>query len=233
MEPDYIKNYEGIKQKFLSNFSECSLIQESDLEEVELKARIVYSLGRELLQDASNATEREISAIFKEIFSDLSISIFLSMCCIDNASRIVLRRVLDLGISIPVFWNNPDKFWGWKVIDSHETDLNFRENVDYLVGLSYREYLQNEFGISELLIKKSEVNSIYRDLSNTIHGKYISFETTFNDAYSFNKDDFNRTLKLILKCENLLLYCFKHRFVEAFTRVETKFSALERYNYEY
>lgn len=225
--------FKNIQTKFSCNFSKAIDLHKDKLEEAEVKSRILYSFGRILKSNAKTRTEEEISEIYNEVFSDLAISIYLSLSSIDNASKILLRRTLELGIATIYFWDLPYRFWGWKKSESYETDLNFKDILDHLNSTFYKEYLTNEFRIENWTIDKNKINQFYRKLSNVIHGKYISFETTHESSYEFIEKDYTELLDKIIFCENILINCNSLRFAKQFSTLKEKMPSIERYNYEY
>lgn len=225
--------YESLKKKFSENFDRAISFNKDKLEEAEIKSRILFSFGSILNNDSKSKTEREISEIYNEIFSDIAISIYLSISSIDHASKILLRRAFELGFATIYFWDLPHQYWGWKKNESYETDLNFKEIIDYFSSLSYQEYLTNEFEIKNWFIDKSKINKLYRELSNVVHGKYISFETITEKSYEFVENEYESLLDRIIACENILINCNKTRFFKQYLILKDRMPSIERYNYEY
>lgn len=219
-----------LKQKFGENLDK-SLDDCPNFEEIEIKNRSFYYLG-EILGKSRSETHKQISLIFNEIFSDLTVATYLVHSAINNPAKILLRRVLELGISILFFWDLPHKFWGWKNINEYETDLHFSENLNYLSSLGYKEYLINEYSIDNWHVDKDELNELYRQLSNTIHGKHITFTSNFEDYYSFSKKEFQIHESLILSCQNLILRYLECRFPKEFIELQEKNPALQRFDYD-
>lgn len=225
--------FNKIHAKFSLNFQSAMRADDSLLKEVELKTRFIYNIGSELSNAQSTNTRREIIKIFDELFSDMTVCIYFSTCCIYNASYIIMRRVLELGIAILYFWDMPHKYWGWKTIPSHESDLNFKENIEYLSSTQYAEYLKHEFGIDNWVVDKVKFNAYYRAFSNTIHGKLDTFVTNTEKSFEHSDKEFFENIRQILKIQDLLLLLFARRFSEAFAQSEISIPSIERYKNGY
>ncbi len=225
--------FDQLNRKFSGNFKESVEYYPEILSEAEIKAKSIYSLGEILNKNASNKTHKEVSIIFNEVFSDITLSIYLSACCMHNASKVLLRRVLELGIATIYFWDLPHKYWGWKNFETYESDLSFKDNIEHLSSSTYSLLLKSEFDIRVWEIEKDKINKVYRSLSNTIHGKYLTLETLSNTSFEFDKEEYKSNLKTIIQSENILISCFKQRFKSEFVELSQHIPALERFNYGY
>jgi hypothetical protein len=226
---------ESLHQKFGANLKSCLSENIATLEEVEIKARAIYVLGQIIYKDSNfSETQNEIKKIYPEIFTDLTVSIYLSCCAIDNSPKILLRRVLELGIAVIYLWDLPYKYWNWKKNDDYNNDLNFKEMLDYLNNRGYVDFVNQENNSAQTeFINKNEVNKIYRDLSNVIHGKAENFESSNPDRFTHKNEDLLIVLDYTLKIENILLSLFKKRFPAHFLQMEVELLAITKYNYEY
>ncbi|OFY62315.1 MAG: hypothetical protein A3H98_13565 [Bacteroidetes bacterium RIFCSPLOWO2_02_FULL_36_8] len=221
--------------KFGDNLKLCFSDDITMLEEVEIKSRASYLLGQMFHGDIDiSDTQKEITAIYPEIFTDLSVSIYLSCCAIDNSPKILLRRVLELGIAIVYLWDMPYKYWNWKKNDDYNNDLNFKEMLDYLNNAGYIDFVnyENSSSITEF-INKNVINKVYRELSNVIHGKLENFESNNPDRFNHKKEDLIHILNYTLKIENILLSIWKARFPIHFSKMEKELLAISKYNYDY
>jgi hypothetical protein len=221
--------YQQLNNKFSENLKSSISTLKNELAEAESKAKILYEFG--LIMNIGNVdeTNRQINEIYSEIFSDLTVSIYLALCSLDNASRVLIRRVLELGIATFYFRDMPHKFWHWRLHNNHESDLNFKENIEFLSSDSYKLFLLNGHQI-KWDISKERINKLYRDLSNIIHGKYDTFETKSITSFSYNEIDLKENISKIILCEDILIYCISQRHPSVFKQLEEKFPSLERYN---
>ena len=224
--------YKKLKDKFSNNFESSIQVDKDKLTEAELKAKVIYNFGVLMSKGEESATIKCVNEIYDEIFSDLTISIYLSLCSIDNASRVLLRRVLELGVATFYFRDMPHKFWHWRITNTHESDLSFRENVDFLAGDAFKAYLHNEHGIN-WSIDKDRINKLYRELSNVIHGKYETFETVAANSFDYSEVDFKENIRKIIVCENILISCLGARFPKIFEKINQDFPSLSRYKNVY
>ena len=167
-------------------------------------------------------------------FSDLSISIYLASCSINTASKTIIRRVLELGIGVLYFWDLQFKFWAWKENLNHESDLSFKESLDHLGSKAYTDFLKNELNITDWQIDKDKINKLYRSLSNTIHGKYVTFETISEKSFECDSEEYKAILSDIIRCENILISCFKSRFNEQYEELRVNhMPSVDRFKYVY
>lgn len=226
---------ESLHLKFGDNLKLCLSENIAILNEVEIKARGVYLLGQLLHNDLSfSETQKEITKVFPELFADLTVSIYLGCCAIDNSPKILLRRVLELGIAIVYLWDLPYKYWNWNNNDDYNNDLNFKEMLDYMNNEGYLEFINRENNTSEIeLISKNSANKIYRELSNIIHGKSENFESSNPDRFEHKKEDLLSVINYILKIQNILLSTWRKRFPAHFAKMEVDLLAITKYNYEY
>lgn len=225
--------YKILKDKFSYNFDSSIDTQKALIEEIETKAKTIFTFGDILNSSNISISKKETCQIFNEIFSDISISIYLMNCSINTGSKVILRRVLELGLGIIYFWDLPHRYWGWKSIDVYENDLSFRDSLDYLGSEAFKELLKMEYNIHDWEIDKEKINRLYRNLSNSIHGKYSTFETITEKSFEYNKDEYDIILSLIIKCENIIISLLANRFNDTFLKVKEIVPAIERYSYEY
>ena len=127
--------------KLMNNLKQSLMDNNSMLNEVEIKARSSAALGQ-ILSEQKNLLlhQKKITTIFDEVFSDLIISIYLAGSALDKPAQIVLRRVLELGISIVYLWDLPHVFWGW---ETHDFDLSFNDMLEHLTKPNYVTFIQS------------------------------------------------------------------------------------------
>src|SRR5687768_16804775 len=100
--------------QFAQNFSTALTTQIPEIARVELKSRCLATVG-ELIRDKCcvSITQKQIAAIYDEIFADCICSIYLAAQGLDKPAQLVLRRVLELGLAVIYLWDQPHLFWGW------------------------------------------------------------------------------------------------------------------------
>lgn len=227
--------HKKLHEKFGLNLEQSLTENGAELEEIEVKSRAAYYLGEILSQDRNiSDTQREITKIFHEIFTDLTIVSYLSCCAIDNSPRIILRRILELGVATVYLWDLPYKFWNWNNYDDYSNDLNFKDMLDYLNNRGHIDLVNKEAGSNlKSLINKELSSKIYRELSNVIHGKSITFESLDESSFSYQKEDLLNLIEYTIAIENILMSIWKARFPKYFNQLEKNFPAITKYNYEY
>ena len=225
---------ESLHTKFGDNLRLALIENGTILDEAEIKSRAIFYLGEILSKNKTiSDTQKEITNIYNEIFTDLTIVTYLSCCAIDNSARIILRRILELGLASVYLWDLPFKYWNWVKYDEHNNDLNFKEMLDYLNDKGYIDFVNMENGTDiQSLISKNSTNAVYRDLSNVIHGKSNTFESLDKTCFTYQKNDLIKMAKLTILIENLLLSLWNARFPELFKKMEQEFKAITQYTHE-
>lgn len=196
--------------------------------EIDLKARAIAAIGQIAIEDRGlQPNQAEIASIFNEVFSDMILSIYFSACALDKPAQSVLRRALELGIAIVYLWDLPHAFWGWK---AHDSDLNFNDMVEHLSKDSYKSFLSslNPEYKNDDLFDYAGVKRIYRILSNTIHGKIPTHESNLPDRFSYNYDDWQKNIGLIISVQETLLHLFKKRFIDYFNEMARRIPAIRK-----
>jgi hypothetical protein len=123
----------------------------------------------------------------------------------------VLRRVLELGIAIVYFWDLPHRFWGWKNLDQ---DVTYAEMLEHINSAAYKAYLSPTKSVTDApdLFDSTAARSIYRELSNTVHAKISTFESSVPDRFIYSRTDWLGHLKLVSAVEDIILDLWRARF---------------------
>lgn len=194
---------------------------------IELKVRKFPILGQIIRENGQlSSTQAELLAIFDEVFSDIITSVYLASCSLDKPAQIILRRALELGISIVYLWDLPCAFWGWK---NHDKDLNFNEMVEYLTDDSFRTYIENincNYKGQDIF-NVSDARKLYRVLSNTTHGKISTFESNLPLRFSHNIDDWHSHLESVEKVEDIIMGLWEKRFFECLPELKKRTPSLQ------
>lgn len=171
----------------------AALADERMLLLTESKARLLPEVGT-LLQGCSlTATQKEISGLFDEIFSDLACALYLSACALDVPARMLLRRSLEIGVATLYLWDRPVTFWAWR---EHDEDLSFKEMLEMVASSNYRTFVRKEnpdYDGAEI-INAMQCNALYRKFSNVMHGKISSFESYNPDRFTHTNADWSAEL---------------------------------------
>lgn len=217
---------EKLNTKFTNNLLMCLTEEVESLSRVEVKARALAAVGQVLGEHSDlSPHQRELVAIFNEVFSDVTISIYFAGCGLDKPAQIILRRVLELGIAVIYLWDLPHLFWWWKC---HNLDLNFSEMIDHLSKEYYKTFLKsiNTGYKGEDICDAKEVRKLYGLLSDTAHGKISTFESTLPDRFAYNRGDWLAHLNCVEKAEDVLLELWEKRFPKALWDAKSKLPAI-------
>ena len=227
--------HENLHKKFEDNINKALGDEVPLLDEIEIKARASFYFGQILFKENYiTDTQKEVTKIYDEIFTDLTIVTYLGCAGIDNAARVVLRRILELGTATVYLWDLPQKYWNWYKYDDYGSDLNFNDMLDHLNNRGYLDFINSENGSDlEKLVNKEKINKTYRELSNVIHGKSITFESFNESSFEYNKDDLEIIATYTLNIENFLISLWKRRFPKQFETLKSNFTPLTKYNYGY
>ncbi|MEX5218616.1 MAG: hypothetical protein NW701_12380 [Nitrospira sp.] len=202
----------ALQQKFAGNFSEALSKKSDGLRLAELKARALSEIGKMVCGHKDlTSSQIECVCIFDEIFGDIICSIYFAACALDKPAQLLLRRTLELGVAIIYLWDLPHRFWAWK---NHDDDLNFSEMLEHLSSEGYKTHVHkaNPKFLSANMCDVRAARKLYRELSNIVHGKMSSFESTSPDRFNFTESDWSRHLILTNAVEDLLLDLWQNRF---------------------
>jgi hypothetical protein len=209
---DSAKIFRDLNEKFAHNLGKSLACDAQLLDNAERQARDIADVGSMVSQQfAQTIHHREMASIFSEVFADLICSIYLSSIGLDRPAETVLRRALELGVSVVFLWDCPHIYFGWKC---HDKDLSFTEMLSHLDSAPYKSFLKAVEPTYEGkdILNSSDLQRIYRHLSNTIHGKLASFEVVLPDRYSHSPADWHTHLELVISVEKSLLQLWRARF---------------------
>jgi len=204
-----------LENKFRDNLDKFIKQGDDAYKEIDLKARAIAAVGQVASRDDGlQPHQTETALVFAEVFSDMVLSIYFTACALDKPAQSVLRRSLELGIAIVYIWDLPHVFWGWK---THDYDLNFNEMIEHLSKDSYKSFLASlDIQYTGGLFDYNEARRLYRVLSNTVHGKIATHESSIPDRFSHNTQDCRANLDLILRVQGVLLRLYENRFPDYF-----------------
>lgn len=210
-----------LNKKFNGNFEKWSSLKEHNLENTFLILQCIALIG-EILNERKYSKHHEICCkIYDEIFSDGIASLYLASNAMDKPANIVLRRVLELGIAALYLWDMPHMAFSW---DQHDQDLSFTEMLNHINSKGYISYVnkENNVDIESELISSSRAQRIYGTLSDIVHGKITTFESSISDRFKFVRGDWEHFAKLIEEVVLMLLKAYLIRFdleAEVFERL--------------
>jgi len=202
---------EELNQKFNSNFQEWSSLDDPKLNKSFIGLHCIAAIG-EILSLLKESKHHEICCqIYDEIFSDGILSIYLASNAMDKPANIVLRRVLELGLAAIYLWDMPHIAFSWNM---HDQDLNFSEMLNHVNSRGYIAYVNNEnqTEIGKEIISVSNAQKIYGILSDIVHGKITTFESSMPDRYKFVENEWKEFIELVDEVISMLVKSFILRF---------------------
>lgn len=200
-----------LDNKFKQNFESWATLSNSNLDNIFIRLRCVGVIG-ELLESKKSAKHHDICCkIYDEIFSDGVSAIYLASNAMDKPANIVLRRILELGVAAIYLWDMPHVAYSW---NSNDHDLSFSEMLKHVNSRGYLAYISNENSITvESDIFPSFIcQQIYGNLSDIVHGKITTFESSLPDRFVFLEEDWNSFIVLVKDVLNLLINAHMVRY---------------------
>jgi hypothetical protein len=215
-----------LNRKFSSNLI-LALTQDADLVSIaETRARAVPVVARILREEQTlTGWQGDALCMFDEVFADLVCSIYLAGCGLDKPAQATLRRALEVGVATVYVWDLPHVFYNWK---NYDRDLNFNDMLDHFANPGFLSFVksQNIAFRESALVDATLARSLYRDLSNIVHGKMTSFESLLPDRFLHNERDWRSHLEKVGNVERLLFQLWEHRFESVSRRLHEEFPQL-------
>ncbi|MEZ8511008.1 hypothetical protein AB6D22_09200 [Vibrio splendidus] len=193
-----------LHEKFTNNFTEWKVVEDVQLDRTFTCLKGIAAVG-ELLREHSKSKHHEICCkIYDEIFSDGASALYLASTSMDKPANIVLRRVLELGVAALYLWDMPHMAHSW---NSHDQDLSFTEMLNHINSKGYLEYvnIENSIIIDKELLPGKRLQKIYGDLSDIVHGKITTFESSMPDRFKFVEREWLAFIELIEEILEILL----------------------------
>jgi hypothetical protein len=162
----------------------------------EIRARVIQHIGVILGKRSTNLEHQKLIArYFDEIFGDMICSIYFSFSGLDNPSRILLRRALELALVTIAYWDSPSTFWGWH---SNNDDVSFKDLAKLLSSAGYQKFIEVEgCKIPKVAEAVRILSDQYATLSNVVHPKPYNFETGLSHKFSFASADLEASLEIL------------------------------------
>ena len=200
-----------LNRKFNGNFAEWESLTDHKLEKSFVGLHCIAAVG-EVLENYKASKHHDICCkIFDEIFSDGVASIYLASNAMDKPACIVLRRVLELGLAAIYLWDMPHIAISWK---QHGQDLSFTEMLKHINSKGYVSYIasENDIEIDNEIIPTHKAQEIYGSLSDIVHGKIATFETSLPERFKFVQDDWKQFVMILDAVVEMLVSAFLVRF---------------------
>lgn len=200
-----------LHQKFDDNFNEWTGLQNSRLEKTFICLRCVTAIG-DILKKNNTSRHHEICCtIYDEIFSDGVSALYLASNTMYKPANIILRRILELGVAALYLWDMPHMAHLWK---SHDQDLSFSEMLNHINSTGYIAYLncENSLSVDKELLPSKKIQKIYGNLSDVVHGKITTFESSLPDRFKFVEQQWVTFISLIEDILETLIKGFSIRY---------------------
>ena len=201
-----------LNEKFCNNLVLALATDEPLASRAESQARAIPVVAKILARHIKLTNwQSEALCMFDEVFADLVCSIYLSACGLDKPAQMTLRRALEVGAATVYVWDMPHLFWGWK---NHDEDLSFNEMLAHFGNEGFNSFARSEnphYKSAEIL-DVTLARSLYRKLSNIIHGKIPTFESVLPDKFQHSPEDWRSHLQQVCDVQRILLALWENRF---------------------
>lgn len=197
--------------KFSNNFA-ASQQQIGRASGVERQARSLCTASNLLAKSAGDSEhQRELAKCLDEVFGDLICAIYLSCCGMNVPARMLLRRSLELGLVVAAYWDSPVNYWTWR---EHDGDIKFSTISAHLRSDGYKTMCKKQATVSEVDCTDilQTLDTLYGDLSNVVHPKLYNFSTAGANSYTFNDEDFGKTLSYAARVLSTISTVLSARF---------------------
>ena len=187
-----------------------------------------FQLVPSLLPATIGATHHaELRRLFDEMFADSTCSVYLAGAGLHTPARMLMRRVLELGVAVVYLWDLPHEFWAWR---DHDNDLSFSKMLDHLSSAPYRSYLKRDGATKtdDQIIDSNAAERIYGELSDTVHGKIAEFDVPITDRFEYSATDWKNHLELTVDVADMLVGLWRKRFPSVEAELEKRMPQLLR-----
>ncbi len=210
-----------LHKKFGANFDDWNSLTGKGFDKAFTGLQCIAAVG-EVLHQRDNSKHHKICCkIYDEIFSDGISAIYLATNAMDKPANIVLRRALELGVAAIYLWDMPHMAHSW---NDFGQDLSFSAMLSHVNSKGYLAYVSNENSktIDTGLFPTAKSQEIYGTLSDFVHGKITTFESSMPERFKFVEEEWQEFVVLIEDVISILVKAFLTRFDisdEVFTKV--------------
>lgn len=200
------------------------------LDIIDLNSRTISEI-RTVLKTAdfcgSEGQKNICAELLDEVFTDFSIAMYLCTIGLVVPARMSIRRAFELGLASVYMWDLPHEYWGWR---NKDQDLSFSAMVAHLNSVGYSAYLAHVQGQESALkiCDQDKFQSLYRELSNTVHGKIAGLPPLSPERFSPEKNGLAKHLKLITDAQQAVTSLLYGRFSGLQARIEIALPQIKR-----
>lgn len=203
----------ALHDKFGDNIGVLPSSASTMLDDIDLNSRIISEI-RSLLGSnfcVSDAHKKICADILDEVFSDFSLAMYLCSIGLIVPARMSIRRAFELSLAVVYMWDLPHEYWGWRERDQ---DLSFSEMVSHLNSPGYLAYLaqQRQSASVNVICDQKKFQDIYRQLSNTVHGKINGLPNLSPQRFTSDKNGLEAQLKLMQDAQKIIITLLLGRF---------------------
>ena len=211
MNKDPLQVLIDLNEKFSGNFAEWQKNPDHKLDKSFSGLHCIAAVGDILNKKKTSKHHETCCKIYDEIFSDGVSSIYLAANAMDKPARIVLRRVLELGLAAIYLWDMPHMAFSW---EKYDKNLSFTEMLSHVNSDGYIAYVENENNVSldAEIVPIRQTQGIYGSLSDIVHGKITTFETSVPERFKYVEDDWNEFVTMLDEVVDILVSAYLKRF---------------------
>jgi hypothetical protein len=200
-----------LHSKFAANLDQLDGEVIGLIEKIDLHSRAIDDAANELRRDCSEKHQHECVRLLEEIFADFSQAMYLLALGLVVPARMLTRRAFELGLASVYFWDLPHEYWGWA---THDEDLSFSRMIDHLCSPRYVTLISNIQSKSppEWPCNAARLQTLYRTLSNTVHGKSDGLPPLSPSRYTPKMQNVGEHLKLVNEIQKTLVNLWCARF---------------------
>jgi hypothetical protein len=199
------------------------------LDTIDLNSRIISEIRGILSADYcdSEGQKKICEEILEEVFTDFSLAMYLCAIGLIVPARMSVRRAFELGLATVYMWDLPHEYWGWRHRDQ---DLSFSAMVTHLNSVGYLEYLAQLQGTESVppICNQAKFQSIYRELSNTVHGKISGLPPLSPERFAPDRNGVEKHLEQTADAQEVVIRLLFARFQGLELRIETVFPQIKR-----
>lgn len=199
------------------------------LDTIDLNSRIISEIRSILSADYcdSEGQKKICEEILEEVFTDFSLAMYLCSIGLIVQARMSVRRAFELGLATVYMWDLPHEYWGWRYRDQ---DLSFSAMVAHLNSVGYLEYLSQLQGVGAIspICNQAKFQNIYRELSNTVHGKISGLPPLSPERFAPDRNGIEKHLEQTADAQEVVIRLLFARFNGLEPRIEVAFPQINR-----
>ena len=218
----------SLHTKFGENIKTIDAKTSSLLDKIDLNSRIISEIRNKLsLEYCDTEGQKKIcEEILEEVFSDFSLAMYLCAVGLIVPARMSTRRAFELGLATVYMWDLPHEYWGWR----RDQDLSFSAMVAHLNSVGYLAYIAQLHGVDRVspICNQEIFQQIYRQLSNTVHGKVSGLPALSPDRFLSDRNGMNVHLELTANAQDVVIQLLFSRFQKLESQIELIFPQIKR-----